>query len=603
MNLHEAFDEIWLVDFEFRAPPGEKPSVVCMVALEAKSGQKIRRWQDELLSHSAPISLGSNALYVAYYASAEFGCHLSLGWPLPINVLDLFTEFRNITNGKTLISGAGLLGALAWFGLQSIDAAEKDSMRELIMRGGPWTEEEKLAVLDYCESDVLALAKLLPEMSPHLDFPRALLRGRSMKAAAHIEFNGVPIDFEFLTKLRTQWESIQDRLIHTIDSGYDVFEGRTFKADRFADWLIKQDIPWPLLPTGRLSLSDSSFKEMARAFPEVAPLRELRVALSQMRLSKLAVGSDNRNRCILSAFRARTGRNQPSNSAFIFGPAVWLRSLIKPSPGFGLAYIDWAQQEFGIAAALSGDEAMQEAYMSGDPYLAFAKQANAVPANATKRSHGIEREQFKACVLAVQYGMGVDSLAQRIGQPRCRANELLDKHKQTYRTFWQWSDAVVDYAMLHGRIWTVFGWNVHTGTNPNPRFLRNFLMQGNGAEMLRLACCMVVEEGIKVCAPIHDAMLIESPLDELEETIRKTKALMADASAIVLDGFRLRSDADVIKYPGRYMDPRGQEMWHTIQSLLVNSSPPTTESRATPCAKVTIPVHPRTPVQSNYLIK
>jgi DNA polymerase I-like protein with 3'-5' exonuclease and polymerase domains len=282
---------------------------------------------------------------------------------------------------------------------------------------------------------------------------------------------------------------------------------------------------------------------------------------------------------------------------------VWLRSLIKPSPGFGLAYIDWAQQEFGIAAALSGDEAMQEAYMSGDPYLAFAKQANAVPANATKRSHGIEREQFKACVLAVQYGMGVDSLAQRIGQPRCRANELLDKHKQTYRTFWQWSDAVVDYAMLHGRIWTVFGWNVHTGTNPNPRFLRNFLMQGNGAEMLRLACCMVVEEGIKVCAPIHDAMLIESPLNELEETIRKTKALMADASAIVLDGFRLRSDADVIKYPGRYMDPRGQEMWHTIQGLLVNSSPPTTESRATPCAKVTIPVHPRTPVQSNYLIK
>jgi DNA polymerase-1 len=451
-------------------------------------------------------------------------------------------------------------------------------MRELIMRGGPWTEEEKIAVLDYCESDVLALAKLLPEMSPRFDIPRALLRGRSMKAAAHIEFNGVPIDSDYLTKLRTQWEEIQDCLIQSIDSKYGVFEGRTFKTDRFADWLIKQKIPWPLLPTGRLSLSDNSFKEMARAFPEVAPLRELRVALSQMRLSKLSVGSDNRNRCILSAFRARTGRNQPSNSRFIFGPAVWLRSLIKPSPGFGLAYIDWAQQEFGIAAALSGDEAMKEAYMSGDPYLAFAKQANAVPANATKASHGAERDQFKACVLAVQYGMGVDSLAQRIGQPRCRANELLEKHKQTYRTFWQWSDAVVDYAMLYGSIWTVFGWNVHTGTNPNPRFLRNFLMQGNGAEMLRLACCMVVDEGVKICAPIHDAILIEAPLNELEETIRLTKLQMADASAIVLDGFRLRSDADVIKYPERYIDSRGKEMWHAIQNLLNStSSPATTE--------------------------
>ena len=96
---------------------------------------------------------------------------------------------------------------------------------------------------------------------------------------------------------------------------------------------------------------------------------------------------------------------------FIFGPAVWLRSLIKPSPGFGLAYIDWAQQEFGIAAALSKDNLMIEAYLSGDPYLEFGKQAGIVPSHATKESHRVQREQFKACVLAVQYGMGAKSLA------------------------------------------------------------------------------------------------------------------------------------------------------------------------------------------------
>ena len=44
--------------------------------------------------------------------------------------------------------------------------------------------------------------------------------------------------------------------------------------------------------------------------------------------------------------------------------AVWLRNLIKPLAGHGLAYIDWIQQEFGIAAALSGDPAMLEAYQS-----------------------------------------------------------------------------------------------------------------------------------------------------------------------------------------------------------------------------------------------
>ena len=85
---------------------------------------------------------------------------------------------------------------------------------------------------------------------------------------------------------------------------------------------------------------------------------------------------------------------------------VWLRGLIKPPPGHGVAYIDWSQQEFGIAAALSGDANMLAAYQSGDPYLAFAKQAGAVPQDATKQSHSAQRDLFKACVLAVQYGMG-----------------------------------------------------------------------------------------------------------------------------------------------------------------------------------------------------
>jgi DNA polymerase-1 len=285
-------------------------------------------------------------------------------------------------------------------------------------------------------------------------------------------------------------------------------------------------------------------------------------------LSALPVGEDGRNRCLLSAFRSSTGRNQPSNNKFIFGPAVWLRGLIKPEPGYGLAYVDWSQQEFGIAAALSGDALMQEAYHSGDPYLAFAIQAGAVPADATKQSYTAEREQFKACVLAVQYGMGPESLAFRINQPVIKAKDLLRLHHETYGTFWAWSDAAVDHAMLHGRLWTTFGWTIHTGTNPNPRSLRNFLMQANGAEMLRLACINLTKVGIKVCAPVHDAVLIESSLYDFTETVSRTRTIMSDASAIILDGFRLRSDVDAIRYPKRYCDDRGKAMWDTVMDLI-----------------------------------
>jgi len=564
-----AFREVWLVDFEFSVPPGERPTVVCLVAWELGSGAKRRVWQNELQGMDRPpYAVDEGALFVAYYASAEMGCHLSLGWPLPVNVLDLFSEFRNATNGLSLPCGAGLLGALAWYGLDSIAAAEKDSMRLLVQRGSPWTGAERQALLDYCESDVAALARLLPAIDGELDVPRALLRGRYMKAAAQIEHNGTPLDVPTLGQFRGQWEAIQDRLIAEIDGDFGVYEARSFKAARFAGYLIGQDIPWPRLATGALDLKDDTFREMARAYPAIAPLRELRVALSQMRLSELAVGSDGRNRCLLSAFRARTGRNQPSNSQFIFGPAVWLRGLIQARPGHGIAYVDWSQQEFGVAAALSGDPLMREAYRSGDPYLAFAKQAGAVPADATKQSHKAERDQFKACVLAVQYGMGAESLAQRIGQPVIRARELLRLHRETYRVFWAWSDAAVDHAMLRGKLWTVFGWTVHTGTNPNPRFLRNFLMQGNGAEMLRLACCLLVEAGVRVCAPVHDAVLIEAPLESLDAVIHETQRVMSDASAMVLDGFRLRSDAEVFRHPDRYMDERGRKMWQAVTRII-----------------------------------
>ncbi len=102
-----------------------------------------------------------------------------------------------------------------------------------------------------------------------------------------------------------------------------------------------------------------------------------------MRLNDLAVGRDGRNRLLLSPFGSRSGRNTPSNTKFIFGPSAWLRGLIRPPSGHGLAYVDWSSQEVGIAAALSGDPRLIAAYQSGDPYLAFAKQIGAVPADAT----------------------------------------------------------------------------------------------------------------------------------------------------------------------------------------------------------------------------
>jgi hypothetical protein len=562
-----AFREAVVVDFEFTATTGERPVPVCCVAHELRSGRKFRIWQDEF-GPAPPYAGGPDVLFVAFYASAELGCYRALKWRMPERILDLYTEFRDHTNGLPTPWGWKLPGVLTYFGLDAMSVTEKKEMQEAI-GNGTWRERYSPSeILDYCSGDVDALIRLLPVMAPRIDLPRALLRGRYMAAAAAMEWNGTPIDVQMLEHLRRGWTGIQDQLIGAIDADYHVYDGRTFKADRFAALLAARGIAWPLLESGTLALDDGTFRQMAKAYPEISLLRQLRNSLSDLRLNDLAVGRDGRNRTLLSAFRSRTGRNQPSNTKFIFGPSVWLRGLIKPPSGYGVAYVDWSQQEFGIAAALSGDQAMQAAYLSGDCYLNFAKQAGAVPSDATKETHGSKRELFKQCILAVQYGMEAQSLAMRIAQPTIVARDLLRAHRGTYRTFWHWSDAAVDTAMLTGSLHTVFGWHVHIGETSNPRSLRNFPMQANGAEMLRLACCLATERGVEVSAPIHDALLVCAPLDRLEADTAITRAAMAEASRIVLVGFVLNTDVSTTRFPDRYMAKRGVVMWNRVVKLL-----------------------------------
>jgi DNA polymerase-1 len=571
-----AYREVWAADFEFQAVDGERPVPVCLVARELRSGRLLRLWHDEL-GPEPPFPTDAGALFVAYYASAELGCFLALGWPMPVRILDLFTEFRAAINGLKPFCGFGLLGALAWHGLDGIAPAEKDAGRALVLRGGPWTTAEKLVILDYCQSDVDALTALLSRMlpgilarqpDPRMALGQALLRGRYMAAAARMEWTGVPIDTDTLARIRANWDDIKVKLIEKIDARYGVYDGTTFKRNWFASWLASQGIPWPRLTTRALKLDDGTFRDQGKAWPQVQLLRELRHALGELRLEALAVGRDGRNRCLLSAFRARSGRNAPSNTKFAFGPAVWLRSLIRPGPGMALAYVDFSSQEVGIAAALSADQGLIEAYRSGDVYLAFAKQAGLAPADATKASHGEIRDRCKAVVLGVQYGMQAESLARRIGRPPCEARALLDLHHATYARFWRWVEAVVATFDLTRRIETVFGWPLHATVEWNPRTVMNFPMQANGAEMLRLACCLATERGLSICAPVHDAILLEAPLAEIEEKVAELRACMAEASRIVLDGFEIRTDVEIVRWPNRYADKRGAVMWSTVMRLL-----------------------------------
>lgn len=568
--------EVWAVDFEFHPDrtPGGVQVPVCMVAKELRTGRVLRYWRDELqLMAKPPFDTGRDSLYVAYLASAELHCHLVLGWPMPVNVFDCYAEFRTLTNGLPLPRGRGLIGALTWFGLDAINSEEKTEWRELILSAGPWSSAEQRGILDYCQTDVEALDELVPRLAlalsrrPHW-LPHALLRGRYMRAVAAMEHRGIPLDAETLERLAPAWGSLKTALINHVCTEFPVFEGTTFKMDRFEALLAQCGIEWPRTDTGRLAIDEETFRQQVRVHTWLAPIREARDNLGKLRLSSLQVGPDGRNRTLLGAFGSKTGRNTPSNAKFIFGPSAWLRSLIKPEPGKALAYVDFSSQEVAIAAKLSGDKGMQDGYTSGDPYLDFAIRAGLAPKDATKTTHSTLREHCKAVVLGTQYGMQHKTLANRINVLPFRGKQLLRAHQEAYPRYWEWVQSVTDYAELYGHLDTVFGWRFQLATDTRPTTIQNFPCQANGAEMLRLACAMAYEDGLAICAPIHDAILLESTDEDLDRDVGQLCEIMTEAGRIVLDGFPVRTDAELVRYPGRYFDKRGKDMWQMINVLL-----------------------------------
>jgi hypothetical protein len=567
--LLDRFQEIWSVDFEFCEQDGERPEPVCCVAMELRSGRKLRLWRDEL-PVKAPYSLEQDSLFVAFSSPAEFSCHLVLGWGQPAAILDLYVEQRWLTNGKENPETVSLLRTLDYHGLKSrVSTEEKDRMRALILRGRPWTRDEQNDILAYCETDVVSTAELFAKMLPSLDLPRALLRGRYMYALARLRHVGVPVDVDLLFRMRERWPFIKQGLIEQIDPAYGVYVDGAFSERRFAAYLQRNTIPWPSLESGALALSDKTFERMAHRYPQLHDLRVLRDTLEKLSLSEFSISKDGRNRGWFRPFWTVTGRNTPSSAEHVFAATSWVRSLVKPEPGFGVCYLDWVQQEFGIAASLSQDPAMMAAYQSGDSYLWFAKAANMVPKHATKTSHELERELAKQCTLGTQYEITEHGLAPRIQKPVEVARNLLWLHKETFPAYWQWLDEAKSFTFLHGKQITVYGWQrLLTELSCNHRSVGNFFSQGNGAEMLRLAIIFGTEAGVPIVMPMHDAVLIVSPVDRLARDIEVMKECMHQASELVLDGFRLRVEEKTFRYPDRYMCKKGEAFWEKVLKFL-----------------------------------
>ena len=391
----------------------------------------IRMWRGDFGS-TPPFDVGPNALFAAYSGWAEMTCFKVLGWQFPAHIFDLHTAYLAASNvllphdpdevrkkpRKRLSDACRAYGIAGW------ERIDKDAIAQAIGEGR-WREYGQAAVFDYCEEDVRMSVQLLRAqlrrhcdqrghtLLPAADIPRILhWSNYSAKSVALIQARGMPIDMPLWNSVQENKQAVIGELLRRFDPSHGS-DNPIYTPDgewsyaRFERWLIRSGVPyWPRLASGRLDVDGDAFRLMSHV-PGIEGLHALRDSLGVIVRAKLPIGPDGRNRPSLFPFGTATGRNAHAKS--LFNAHASVRSfMVFPSDAIGV-YLDWRAQEVGVAAALSKDPALIDAYR-GDVYHALALicgLTNDADPQRWKRENPDMRQRMKALQLGINYGMGV----------------------------------------------------------------------------------------------------------------------------------------------------------------------------------------------------
>ena len=615
-RLLRRFETVWVWDSEYVTVPGWHVKPVCMCAVELHTGATLSRAWREGESISNPLPFGPNALHIVYTATADLSFALAAGWGLPFNVLDLYVEYRNLTNGLLDNQGekfeTSLLEACHYYGVwDTTPAAEKEANRARIIAGFPFSHDEMNHAVAYCHGDVRMTKDLAHRLVPDVEnLDQAFHRGRCMKAVACLEWNGTPVDTAVYERLCRNSQSLQSQVVHSFEDEYrlglftfDKSGQPHLPKKNFTDWVRRigfTEDTWTF--NGAYASQDD--KEVvermallhAERFPEIEQYRQLKKFLSIAKAEfKFPIGPDGRNRSAMMPFVGSASRSQPPTSQNIGNATKAIRSLLAPHRGEVLMHRDLGNAEYGISAALSGDKKRWENYLYRDAYLVKAADMGFCDYTATKSTHRELRNRFKPVSLAGQYGQTAKGLSDVLGISVSQAERFMERERRQYPVYQAWLESNDEDRSFNGYVETELGFRVRIPLNPlksvrsgnNGHLLRramNHPMQGNCAEILRYWCCLLTERRVDVCNSVHDALFYVAPPDCWQDVDALVVRCMEEACEFVLgDGYILKSDRDVVLYStdgyrydpevkihyGHYQHEDGKKMWDKSEAALV----------------------------------
>lgn len=456
-----------------------------------------------------------------------------------------------------------------------IDTEEKNLMRDLVISNKPLTSQDRTNIQMYCLSDIEYLPALHKKISTYflnrigakvnnIDTIRHEVYGRGEYAArtAIMTRLGYPYAHDKLKKFASQVKLILHKEIEDINEQFP--DVQAFQWNKKQSDYIRKEKPvrawienncdtkkWMRTDNDSLSLSLDAFDEVftkhdtcfGGRYRNYLKLKQdlngfMPIKPGQKRKSFWeSTGSDERARPYFGIFGSQSARSQPSSTGFIPLKANWMRAFIEPEEGTAICGIDYSSQEFLVAALISEDEEMIQAYHSGDPYTYFAKLDGAIPNDGDKKSHPKEREIYKTVTLGIGYLMGPTSLAGRLSKNLGThystedAQDLINKYNEAYNVFHGWQEELIeDYGASgkYGRLRLPCGWYMF-GNNKNPKSVGNFPIQGFGSSIMRKAVQLAQDAGLQVIYTLHDAIYVQYPFQCIDYTVELLRDCMGQA--------------------------------------------------------------------------
>jgi DNA polymerase I len=449
--MSEIFREIVVCDFEYEAADGDPPGVLCMVAYvldeHLRHARTVRLWRGQF-GPGPPFDIGLDTLFVAYSAWAEMMCFMALGWKFPVHVFDQHVAYLAASNillphnpdEKRTRPRKRLPDACRACGIEGWECIDKETIAKDIGEGR-WRDHGQPAVFEYCEADVSASTRLLrAQLRDGADVKRILhWSNYAAKAIAQVQARGMPIDIPLWNLVQENKSAVTGELLRRFDPSHgddDPIYSPDGKWEyaRFERWLARSGVSaWPRLESGQLDTDSDALRIMYHV-PGIEGLHALKDSLRVVAGAKLPIGRDGRNRPSLFPFGTATGRNAHRRS--LYNAHAGMRSFMVFPPDVIGIYLDWRTQEVGVAAALSGDEALLESYRGGDVYYTLARDSGLttdIDRHRWKKQEPDMRQRMKGLQLGINYGMGVPSLARGLNRHPLRSASTSTSSSSTAR--------------------------------------------------------------------------------------------------------------------------------------------------------------------------